>query len=402
MKNYLPYFLFILVLIAVDIYAFKSLKLVTLGWMKPMWRTSLQVLYWLTTASTYALMIYALATYRNAMSHHNYYFVYMAFGALILLFIPKLIIVMFHLADDLIQFFRVVTQWFVHNTEDNSYRATSNSITRWQFLSKTGWVVATLPFTGMLYGFIRGRFRFRIERQTLSFPHLPASFDGLKIVQLSDIHIGSFLFTGDMINNYAAELDGWEEVLGQLKAKMGKYAILGNHDYGDYSDWPSEEAKAENLKSLKDRLERLGFQMLNNTWVPIRSSAGEVIELIGSENWGTGRFSKYGDLKKAMEGTQPERMQILMTHDPSHWDAQVRPDTDVDLTLSGHTHGMQVGIEIPGFVKWSPAKYRYKHWAGLYREGSQLLYVNRGFGYIGFPARVGIWPEITLFELKRG
>lgn len=424
MKNYLPYILFILVLIAVDLYAFKSMKLVTQGWMRPFWRTPLLVFYWVTTLSVYVLVVYASATYRYAMSHQNYYFVYMAFGALILLFIPKLIIVLFHLADDLIQLFRVATQWFVHNTEDSSYHETSNAITRWDFLSKTGWVVATLPFSGMLYGFFRGRFRFRIERQILRFPHLPSSFDGMKIVQLSDIHIGSFfgnhesvsagidmvneldpdliLFTGDMINNYAEELDGWEEVLGRLKAKMGKYSILGNHDYGDYSEWPSEEAKEKNLKGLLERQERLGFEMLNNRWIPIRSSTGEEIELIGTENWGNGRFSKYGDLKQAMEGTKPERFQILMTHDPSHWDAQVRPVTHVDLTLSGHTHGMQVGIEIPGFIKWSPAKYRYKHWAGLYREGKQLLYVNRGFGYIGFPARVGIWPEITIFELKRG
>lgn len=424
MKNYLPHIILIIVFLAVDVYAFKSLRLVTSGWVSPVWRTVFQILYWVSTIGAYALVIYAFATYRNAMHYRIYFFVYMAFGTLMLLFVPKLIISLFHLMDDLVQLFRVGTQWFVHKSSSDSFAETSRTITRWQFISKTGWVLAALPFAGMIYGFVQGRFRFRVERETLYFPHLPPSFEGLKIVQLSDIHIGSFfgnhravsegidlvnslkpdliLFTGDMVNNYAEELDGWEEVLSRLKAGMGKYSVLGNHDYGDYSNWPDEESKEKNLQGVITHQENVGFRVLINEWVTIRSAEGEELELIGTENWGTGGFSKYGDLKKAMLGTDPEKVQILMSHDPTHWDEQVLGDTAIDLTLAGHTHGMQVGIEIPGIIKWSPSKYRYKRWAGLYREGKQFLYVNRGFGYIGFPARIGIWPEVTLLELRRG
>lgn len=423
MKNYLPYILTFAVVIAVDLYVFKSLRLLTFGWVPRAWRMAILTAYWFVNVGVYAWVVYAVVGYRASMRDHDYFMMYMAFGALISLLVPKLIVAVFHMFDDVIQLVRTAARW-LGKSESRNLGEAVRTTTRRDFLTTAGWVVAAIPFAGMLYGIIRGRFQFRVERQTLHFPHLPTSFDGLKIVQLSDIHIGSFfshdgavqrgidmvneldpdliLFTGDMVNNFAEELDGWEEVLGSLKAKMGKYAVLGNHDYGDYAEWPSAEARLENLERLKKREADLGFELLNNAWVPLRSAAGEEIELIGSENWGAGRFSKYGDLQKAMKGTRPERLQILMTHDPSHWDAQVRGDTSVDLTLSGHTHGMQFGLEIPGFIKWSPAQYRYKRWGGLYREGKQMLYVNRGFGYIGYPGRFGIWPEITLLELKKG
>jgi len=425
MKNYIPLIIFIAILVAIDLYAFKSLRLITSAWSKSAWRGGIQIAYWITSIGAYCVLIYAVLTYRQSQGKPDYYFFFMGFGILLLLFIPKLVISFFHLADDLLHVLRRVAAYFVHNYEPEESAASSTSgITRWQFLSRVGWVLAALPFFGIIYGIGRGRYRFRTENLRLEFPNLPASLSGLKIVHISDIHIGSFfdnteavrkgiemvneiepdliLFTGDLVNNYAEEVEGFEEVLGSLQAKMGKYSILGNHDYGDYVQWPSEEKKRENLERLKAHHEKLGFRLLTNEWIEIRSAEGENMELIGVENWGQGGFSKYGDLEKSLRGTNSDKFQLLMSHDPSHWDAEVMNKTKIDLTLSGHTHGMQFGVEIPGLIKWSPVKYRYPRWGGHYREESQHLYVNRGFGYIGFPGRVGMPPEITVIELYRG
>lgn len=425
MKNYLPLILFIAILLAIDLYAFKSLKLITSSWSKAIWRNGLQTAYWITSIGAYIMLIYAILTYRQTQGKPDYYFFFMGFGILLLIFIPKLVVSFFHLADDLLHLFRRIAAFFIRNFEPTETVASSTSgITRWQFLSRVGWALAAIPFFGIIYGIGRGRYRFRTEKVSLEFPHVPDSFSGMKIVHISDIHIGSFfnntdavkrgvemvndldpdliLFTGDMVNNYAEEIEGFEEVLGALKAKKGKYSILGNHDYGDYVQWPDAEMKRQNLERLKEYHKRMGFRLLTNEWIELRSDAGESIELIGVENWGLGGFSKYGDLDSSMLGTHPDRFQILMSHDPSHWDAQVIKNTAIDLTLSGHTHGMQFGVEIPGLIKWSPVKYRYPRWGGHYREGDHHLYVNRGFGYIGFPGRVGMPPEITLIEIHKG
>jgi predicted MPP superfamily phosphohydrolase len=254
----------------------------------------------------------------------------------------------------------------------------------------------------------------------LNYPNLPASFKGLKVLQLSDIHSGSFtdrtavlkgvekalalnpdliLFTGDLVNNESGEMENYMDVFSRLKAPMGVYSTLGNHDYGDYMSWPTPQAKKDNLEKLKQIHGELGWRLLMNENV-LLEKGGEQIAVIGIENWSAkARFPKYGDLKKAYAGTENIPFKILMSHDPSHWDAQVRPHYgDIDLMLAGHTHGMQFGMEIP-WLKWSPVQYVYKQWAGLYEQGKQKLYVNRGFGFIGYPGRVGILPEITLIEL---
>jgi predicted MPP superfamily phosphohydrolase len=253
-------------------------------------------------------------------------------------------------------------------------------------------------------------------------PNIPDAFHGYKIVQISDIHTGSFmdtsalhkafdiimqqgadliLFTGDLVNNKAEEADGFEEVYRKLKAPHGVYSVLGNHDYGDYVQWDSPEEKRKNLESLKDVHKKAGWRLLMNEHVPIEKD-GQKIALMGIENWGGNmHFPKYGRMDLAHRGTEEYPFKILMSHDPSHWEKQVQTEyKNIDLTLSGHTHGMQFGIEIPGF-KWSPVKYFYKQWAGLYKQDNQFLYVNRGLGFLGYPGRLGIWPEITVLELQK-
>lgn len=295
--------------------------------------------------------------------------------------------------------------------------------TRRKFVSQVALGLAAIPFASLLYGMYRGKYNFRVLKYTLHFEDLPEAFDGYRITQISDIHSGSFdnhkkveyavdlineqksdvlLFTGDLVNNKASEMQPWLETFGRLKAKDGKFSVLGNHDYGDYVDWNSPEEKAQNLEDLKTIQKDIGFDLLLNESRYLEKD-GQRLALVGVENWGKGGFKKAGDLGKASEHIQSDDFKILMSHDPSHWEAKVINDPyHYHLTLSGHTHGMQFGIEIPGWIKWSPAKWRYKQWAGIYTELGQHINVNRGFGYLGYPGRVGIWPEITVIELKKG
>ncbi len=422
MKNLFPIYIIVALMLVVDFYAFKSLRVVSAGWSSSL-RTSAFVTYGLSSVISYAIIIYTVTNFtRDAINHINYFMFYMGFGVLVLILIPKIVIAFFHLLDDIVNLFKWLSSYFFSRPVELTDG--ENNISRWQFISRMGWVLAAIPFASILYGMVRGRYTFRVLRETLTFSNFPATADGLKVVHISDIHIGSFfnnhkavqhgvdmvndlnpdiiVFTGDLVNNFASETNGWDDVLGGLKAKYGKYSILGNHDYGDYSDWPSASAKKDNLDKLKAYHATIGFKLLLNEWIPFTTGNGEKFEIIGVENWGEGGFSKYGNLAKAMQGTNPDNFQLLLSHDPSHWDAEVRRDTAIDLTVSGHTHGMQFGVEIPGVLKWSPAKYRYPRWGGLYAEGKQMLYVNRGFGYLGFPGRVGMPPEITLIELRKG
>lgn len=298
-----------------------------------------------------------------------------------------------------------------------------NPISRSEFLAQAGIVMATVPFLGMSYGILSGAHDYRIRRVKVVLPNLPKAFDGLKIAQLSDIHSGSFfhkkaveggvdmllaekpdvvLFTGDLVNNVASEMRSYQDVFSRVKAPMGVYSVLGNHDYGDYVAWSSNEAKARNLADLKATHGRMGWNLLMNEHRMLEQG-GEKIAIIGIENWGAkARFPKYGQLELAHAGTEEAAVKLLLSHDPSHWDAQVRSEfPDIDIQFAGHTHGMQFGVEIGGF-KWSPVQYVYEQWAGLYQQANQYLYVNRGFGYLGFPGRIGILPEITIMELKRG
>jgi predicted MPP superfamily phosphohydrolase len=295
-------------------------------------------------------------------------------------------------------------------------------VSRRDFIRKTGVVVAAMPFLGVFHGVGWGRFRFTVHHSEIKFPNLPAAFDGLRIVQLSDSHLGGFygnqekleevvdiirdikpdllLFTGDMVNNFASEMEGWNSIWSRMGAPMGKFSILGNHDYGDYSAWPSKAAKKANLDAIIRQEEEMGFRVLRNENVAIERN-GERIRLAGVENWGLPPFKQYGDLDKAMAGIPADDFVILLSHNPDHWAKHVNEKTNIPLTLAGHTHGAQFGLEV-GRFKVSPIRLVYKYWAGLYKSNSQYLYVNRGLGYLAFPGRVGIWPEITLIEMKRG
>ncbi|NDV43255.1 metallophosphoesterase [Flagellimonas sediminis] len=293
---------------------------------------------------------------------------------------------------------------------------------RRKFISGLALGLASLPFGAMLYGMYRGKYNYQVLKYELEFDDLPDAFHNYQITQISDVHSGSFddynkvaygvdlineqksdviFFTGDIVNNRSEELEPWKEVFARLDARDGVFSILGNHDYGDYASWDTEEAKAKNLEDLKAMQKDMGFDLILNSNRYLEKD-GQKIALLGVENWGRGGFKKAGDLQKAKEGIAHDDFKILLSHDPSHWeDVVLDDDYHFHLTLSGHTHGMQFGVEIPGWVKWSPAKWRYKYWAGIYSEFNQFINVNRGFGFIGYPGRFGIWPEISVITLKK-
>ncbi len=339
-----------------------------------------------------------------------------AFGFLLTILTFKIITIIFLFSEDI---FRLLT-----GTYEKLFGTTKQfSIPqRRRFLSLIAMGVASVPFGALLYGMFKGKYNFKVLRYDLEFDDLPEAFDGYQITQISDIHSGSFdnrkmieygvnlineqrsdaiLFTGDMVNNKTEEMRPWAELFGTLEAKDGKYSVLGNHDYGDYIPWETEELKRQNLEDLKSLQKSMGFDLLLNEHRYLQKG-NDKIALIGVENWGKGGFKKAGDLGKASSHIADNDFKILMSHDPSHWEEEVISDAKhYHLTLSGHTHGMQFGIEIPGWIKWSPVKWRYKYWAGIYKEMGQFINVNRGFGFLGYPGRVGIWPEITVITLKK-
>jgi len=292
---------------------------------------------------------------------------------------------------------------------------------RRKIISQIAVGLAAIPFASLLYGMYRGKYNYKVLNYVLEYDDLPEAFDGFKIAQISDIHSGSFdnpekvqygvdlinqqqadvvFFTGDLVNNRAEEVFPWIETFKKINSKFGVYSILGNHDYGDYTRWESEAEKKKNMEALFDAQKQMGWDLLLNESRFIEKD-GQRLALVGVENWGSG-FKQAGDLEKALENVAPQDFKILLSHDPSHWEAQVLPHPfDIHLTLSGHTHGMQFGIEIPGWIKWSPVKWRYKQWAGIYEQAKQRLNVNRGFGYLAYPGRVGIWPEVTVITLTK-
>lgn len=339
-----------------------------------------------------------------------------AFGFLLTMLTFKLITVIFLFSEDI---FRLITGTY------QKLSGSTNEFTlpqRRRFLSLIAMGVAAIPFGALLYGMYKGKYNFKVLKYTMEFDDLPDAFDGYQITQISDIHSGSFdnrkkieyaidlvneqksdllLFTGDMVNNKVEEMYPWKDLFAKLEAKDGKFSVLGNHDYGDYVDWATPEAKLANLEALKKLQQEIGFELLLNESRFLQIGKDR-IALIGVENWGKGGFKKAGDLNKAKAAVDKGDFKILMSHDPSHWEEEVVPDDyHYHLTLSGHTHGMQFGIEIPGWIKWSPVKWRYKQWAGIYEEVGQFINVNRGFGFLGYPGRVGIWPEITVITLKK-
>ncbi|MFH1320252.1 MAG: metallophosphoesterase [Bacteroidota bacterium] len=320
------------------------------------------------------------------------------------------------LIDDVIRLFRLVIQFFY--TPD--LISENNGISRLKFLSYLAIFTAAIPFCTFVFGMIKGAFSYRLRTVKINLPNLPVNFVGLKIVQISDIHIGSFVsaaplqtaidiineqkadiifFTGDFVNNLADEAEEFIDILKNIQAPLGVFSILGNHDYGHYTKWDSKEDQIRNFERLKDIHREVGWRLLLNESYVLEKDRDK-LAIVGVENWSDKmHFSKYGDLQKAISGTEDVPVKLLLSHDPSLWNAEVTKSfKDIDITFSGHTHGMQFGVEIPGF-KWSPVQYVYKQWAGLYREGDQYLYVNRGLGFIGYMGRVGILPEITVIDL---
>jgi uncharacterized protein len=415
---------FLGIVIIAEYYSFIAVRLAVRDLPSP-WRIGLTAAYLLLTiASWLGLIFFRRINWANVP--HLLRNVYVAF--VLGFVVGKVLILLVMLIDDL----RRAVMWLISLlqpaskvvSEATSVQATaeSNGITRSAFLSHLALILGGTSLIGFIYG-IGNRYNYHVRRVKLRFASLPPAFKGFKIVQISDIHTGSFdnheavargikrilaeqadviFFTGDLVNNHADEVDlQYQKIFAQLRAPMGVYSTLGNHDYGDYVQWPSPEAKVQNLEKLKNIHATMGWKLMMNEHV-ILQRGEDKIALIGIENWSAkASFPKYGDIRKAYDGlnTQNIPVKILLSHDPSHWDAQVRTEyPDVNLTLSGHTHGMQFGIESK-WLKWSPVQYMYKEWAGLYQEGEQYLYVNRGFGFLGYPGRLGILPEITVIEL---
>ena len=414
MRRLLGSGIFILVMLLIDWYVFQSVKLVSQQASTKV-KILIYGLYWSVTICAVAVFLFgSMMNFDSWSKSLRIYF----FATLIGLFIGKFVAATIFLVDDL----RRLLHWgggklyyqFIQNENFSS-----STITRSTFMSWLGLGIGSGLFGTLLWGF-GNKYKYQLQKQSLAFNELPEAFRGLKIMHISDIHSGSFtdkksvekgvdkilaanadiiLFTGDLVNDRADEMHDYQEMFSRLKAPMGIYSTLGNHDYGDYHSWPSPEAKRANLERLKQIHHEMGWRLLMNEHVVLEKD-GQQMALIGVENWSAkANFPRYGKLPQAYKGAENYPFKILMSHDPSHWDAEVRKDfKDIQLMLSGHTHGMQFGLEIPGF-KWSPVQYVYKQWAGLYEDGPQKLYINRGFGFLGYPGRVGILPEITLIEL---
>jgi predicted MPP superfamily phosphohydrolase len=412
--------LFALILIGIDLYAYQAFRYAFISSGEAV-RKTVFIVYWSVTAIV--LAGYFSYHFLNPDTLSRSYRLFILVGVFMHYFV-KFFIIFFVFIDDIIRLGKLAYQGIsslFSNTGKSQSVSEGEKITRSEFLMKTALVVGSIPLISMGYGIISGAHDYRVRRKTIILPRLPAAFDGIRIGQISDIHSGSFynktavkggvemlmnekpdiiFFTGDLVNNESIEMKNWMDVFDKIKAPLGVFSTLGNHDYGDYMYWASREEKEKNIKEVINIHRQLGYTILMNENRRIRIN-GDEIALIGVENWGAGRFSKYGKLDMAYQGAEDAPVKLLLSHDPSHWDAQVRPlHPDIDMMFAGHTHGFQFGVEI-GKFKWSPSQYAYKQWAGLYREGDQYLYVNRGFGFIGYPGRIGMPPELTIFELKR-
>lgn len=396
-----------------DLYAYQGLK-VAIGGFGPVVQRLIKAIFWgLTVITLLSFLLYEPLS--NSETGRTILTLIATIGVANIL--GKMLFAIFLLIDDVVRGLKWI--WQKLNPPVNP---DTEGISRSEFIAGVGAVSATLPILSMTWGVLSGAHNYTVRRRDLHIKGLSSAFDGYNILQISDIHCGSFwnrnavkkgveminqenadaiFFTGDLVNNKASELDEWTDVFGKIKAKDGVFSVLGNHDYGDYVPWDSPEEKAQNLEHLLAlQRKEMGWDLLINEHRIIERN-GEKLAVIGIENWGArGRFPKYGDLAKATEGLASDTTQLLLSHDPSHWRAQVIPEyPHINAMFAGHTHGMQFGIEV-GNVKWSPVRYFYPEWADLYKEGDQQLYVNRGFGYIGYPGRFGILPEITVFTLR--
>ena len=399
---------FILLIIITQWYCFQSIKTVFQN--KLIW-----LIYCIISFGIIGNFIFQALNYDRSegFNHAMSY----SLGFFISLFIFQAIIIISLFFEDIIRIPQAIYSLFNQGFNGQEYFPK-----RRKFLSQLALILASIPFGALMYGMYRGKYNYKVMSYEIEFDDLPNSFDGFTISHISDIHCGSFdnyekvkygielinkqksdviMFTGDIVNNISAELDTWKDLFSELTAKHGVYSILGNHDYGDYMQWNSDDEKIKNFENLKKIQQQMGFRLLLNENDSIINGS-ESIAVVGVENWGAGGFKKAGDLKKATSGLSSKEFKILLSHDPSHWNAEVTPSENYfPLTLSGHTHGMQFGIDIPGWIKWSPIKWRYPQFAGLYKKAKEYLYVNRGFGYLAYPGRVGMWPEITVITLKK-
>nr|MBK9653014.1 metallophosphoesterase [Bacteroidota bacterium] len=405
-------------LFVIDIYVFSGLKVLLRNSTLISERTG-TIIFWSLCGLCYALIL-AAAIY----DYHewNKTFRTYSFAFVVIFYFSKLFFVVFLLIDDIIRGVRYIISMFdKSDAKELTPASGGEKISRQSFIVKTGLLVAAIPFGAMIYGMVKGAYNYSVRKITLKHDGIPKAFDGFRIVQISDLHTGSFtfehkvdravdiilaqkpdiiFFTGDLVNEKSIEAEPFIELFGRIKAPHGVFSILGNHDYGDYHRWDSPEAKIANLDRLKAIHAEMGWNLMLDTNHHVEKG-GEKIGLVGVQNWSSHmQFPKYGDLGKATNNFVPQGFNILLSHDPSHWTSEVLTKFPfIHLMLAGHTHGMQFGIEIPGF-KWSPVQYIYKEWAGLYTAAKQHLYVNRGLGFLGYPGRVGIMPEITVIDLK--
>ncbi len=401
----------LLLLSIVEIYSFQAIKTIT--------RSKLILAIYVVFSLLVLAYLFYVAVSHDRGSGQNSTTLF-SFGLALVVFVPKFLLTIVLFGEDIFRFFHAIIYYFIGDTVPDTFLPN-----RRRFVSQVALGIAAIPFSSLLYGIFIGKYNFKVIKQNVFFPDLPSAFDGLKILQISDIHSGSFgethkiqeaidlineqefdlfLFTGDIVNSHAHEMDRWIETFKGIKTpQYGKFSILGNHDYGTYAKWNNDAEELANFNAIKNIHDKIDFKLMLNEQITLKKEQQE-IKLIGVENWGV-HFGAKGDLKKAAHNTSPTDFKILMSHDPSHWEAKIKNDPNhYQLTLSGHTHGFQFGIEIPGWLKWSPVQYVYKQWAGLYEKEHEgrFIYVNRGFGFHAYPGRVGIMPEITVLELKRG
>lgn len=410
----MTFLFFIIFFLVVDIYLFQAVLAVSQDW-SPLWKKVLRYGFWIPTLLCIAALMWWMFADPDRFSSGTRNWI---LTGLFATYFSKTIGILFVFADDLQRGVRWISGLF----DKGSVEALpGKGIPRSEFLTKAALIATTIPFGTMAFGIISGAHDYRIRRVKVKLPNLPQSFDGMRIGQVSDIHAGSFFnktavkggvemlmkekpdvifFTGDLVNNQAAEVKDYINIFDKLRAPLGVFSVTGNHDYGDYYNWSSREEKQRNFRDLMKAHGHMGYHLLMNEHHIIRQG-GDQLAVIGNENWGGRGFAKYGKLAQAYKGIEDAQVKLLLSHDPSHWDLEVRPEySDIDIMFSGHTHGFQFGVEIGDF-KWSPSQYAYKQWSGLYQEGSQYLYVNRGFGYLGYPGRIGMPPELTIVELER-
>ena len=408
----------LLVLLAIDLYAYQAIRIATARF-QLVGKLLARMLFWSVTAFTVTIIVWINTV--GIADEKAKQWIIVVLG---IVYFSKLFLIVTLIIDDVRRGIHF-TRWHFDRKKKPETESNPKRISRSEFFARAALISWAVPVIPLTFGIISGAHNFQVRRRSLYLPNLPKSFDGLVIGQLSDIHTGSLFnhtairggvemllnerpdlifFTGDLVNAETREVNDYINMFNKLKAPLGVFSVTGNHDYGNYRTWPSALAKRKNLDDMLEAHRLMGYQLLMNDHRMVEAS-GDRIAIIGVENWGIGpplRFPKYGKLKEASANTDEAAVKILLSHDPTHWDAQIRPEfPDIDLTFAGHTHGYQMGINIGGY-SWSPAQYRFKQWGGLYQEGSQYLYVNRGFGSVGYPGRIGMPPELTIIELRRG